>query len=66
VDLTSPAAALLLALLVGAGALVTYVPGRVVERMIGAFTGEGKTDTRDARASQRAERDFFGARLRGS
>jgi transposase len=48
VDLTSPPVALLVAVLVGAGQQVTYVPGRVVERMTGAFPGEGNTDTRDA------------------
>jgi transposase len=47
VDLTSAYAALLLALLVTAGQQVIYVPGRVVNRMTGAF-GEGKTDSRDA------------------
>ncbi len=48
VDLTSPESALLLAVLVAAGQTVTYVPGRVVNRMTGAFPGEGKTDTKDA------------------
>jgi transposase len=49
VDLTSAAAVLLLALLVAAGQRVMYVPGRTVNRMAGAFTGEGKTDAKDAR-----------------
>ena len=26
-----------------------YVPGRVVNRMTGAYRGEGKTDAKDAR-----------------
>ncbi len=49
VDLTSAAAALLLALLARADQRVTYVAGLVVNRMSGAFAGEGKTDARDAR-----------------
>jgi transposase len=49
VDLTSAYAALLLALLVTAGQRVVYVPGAMVNRMSGAFAGEGKTDARDAR-----------------
>jgi transposase len=49
VDLTSAYAALLLALLVTAGQQVLYVPGAMVNRMSGAFTGEGKTDARDAK-----------------
>jgi transposase len=49
VDLTSAAAALLLAMLVAAGRRVLYVPGRTVNRMSGVFTGEGKTDAKDAR-----------------
>jgi len=48
VDLTSAHAALLLALLVAARQSVVYVPGRMVNRMSGAFAGEGKTDARDA------------------
>ena len=48
VDLTSSGAALLLALLVAADQRVVYVPGRVVNRMGGAFVGEGKTDAKDA------------------
>jgi transposase len=47
-DLTSAEAALLLALLVAAGQKVVYVPATVVNRMAGAFTGEGKTDAKDA------------------
>jgi len=43
------AAALLLALLAAAGAEIVYVPGRVVNRMTGAYRSEGKTDAKDAR-----------------
>jgi transposase len=49
VDLVSPAAALLLAVLLSAGQKVVYVPGRVVHGMSGVFRGEGKTDAKDAR-----------------
>lgn len=49
VDMTSGAAGLLLTLLLGTGDRVVYVPGRLVNRMAGAFAGEGKTDARDAR-----------------
>jgi transposase len=49
VDLTSNAAALLLAVLVTTGQRVAYVPGRVVNRMTGVFRGEGKSDAKDAR-----------------
>jgi transposase len=49
VDLVSPAAALLLAVLLSAGQKVACVPGRVVHGMSGVFRGEGKTDARDAR-----------------
>ncbi|MEV0570595.1 IS110 family transposase [Dactylosporangium sp. NPDC050588] len=49
VDLTSPVAALLLGLLLHAGQRVVFVPGRTVNRMAGAFRGEGKTDAKDAR-----------------
>lgn len=48
VDMTSGAAGLLLALLLAAGASVSYVPGRLVNRMAGAYAGEGKTDAKDA------------------
>lgn len=48
VDLTCAEAALLLALPVIAGQSVVCIPGKVVNRMSGAFTGEGKTDARDA------------------
>jgi len=49
VDLTSAGAALLLALLVVAEQTVVYVPGSMVNRMAGAFAGEGKTDAKDAK-----------------
>ena len=48
VDSTGGSAALLLALLVAADQPVVYVPGRVVNRMAGAFAGEAKTDAKDA------------------
>jgi transposase len=49
VDLRDGAAALLLALLAAAGAPIVYMPGRMVNRMSGAYRGEGKTDAKDAR-----------------
>lgn len=49
VDLVSPVAALLIAVLLGSGQKVVYVPGRVVHGMTGVFRGEGKTDAKDAR-----------------
>ena len=49
VDMTSGSAGLLLALLLGTAQPVLYVPGRLVNRMAGAFPGEGKTDAKDAR-----------------
>lgn len=49
VDLRDGGAALLLALLAAADAEIVYVPGRVVNRMSGAYRGEGKTDAKDAR-----------------
>jgi hypothetical protein len=48
VDLFSPAAALLIAVLLTAGQRVVYVPGRVVHGMAQVFRGEGKTDAKDA------------------
>lgn len=59
VDMTSGSAGLLLALLLGTGQPVLYVPGRLVNRMAGAFPGEGKTDAKDARTIAET------ARLRG-
>jgi hypothetical protein len=44
IDLTSSAAALLVAVLMATGQPVVYVPGRVVNRMTGVFRGEGKSD----------------------
>jgi transposase len=49
IDLTSSAAALLVAVLVATGQPVVYVPGRVVNRMSGVFRGEAKSDAKDAR-----------------
>lgn len=48
VDMVSGSAGLLLAVLLAAGAEITYVPGRLVNRMAGAYAGEGKTDAKDA------------------
>lgn len=48
VDISSPLSALLLALLLDRGQQVVYVPGRTVNRMAGAFGGEGKTGAKDA------------------
>jgi transposase len=48
-DMTSGAAALLVTVLVATGQPVLVVPGRLVNRMAGAFAGEGKTDAKDAR-----------------
>lgn len=59
VDMTSGAAGLLLTLLLATGQPVIYVPGRLVNRMAGAFPGEGKTDAKDARTIAET------ARLRG-
>lgn len=49
IDLTSNAAALLMAVLVNRSQQVLYVPGRVVNRMAGVFRGETKSDAKDAR-----------------
>ncbi|MET7695990.1 IS110 family transposase [Streptomyces sp. NPDC005483] len=49
VDISGRASTLLLALLIARGQQVVYVPGRTVNRMSGAYQGEGKTDARDAR-----------------
>ncbi|MFJ9606860.1 IS110 family transposase [Kitasatospora sp. NPDC101176] len=49
VDISGRASTLLLALLVAHGQHVVYVPGRTVNRMSGAYQGEGKTDAKDAR-----------------
>lgn len=62
VDLTSAAAALLLALLLAHGQAVLYVPGRAVNRMSGIYKGgEAKTDAKDAHViadQARMRRDF--------
>jgi transposase len=59
VDMTSGPAGLLIALLRVTGQPVLYVPGRLVNRMAGAFAGEGKTDAKDSRTIAET------ARLRG-
>jgi transposase len=67
VDSTGSSAALLLALLVAADQQVVYVPGRVVNRMAGAFAGEAKTDAKDAvviAQTARLRRDLGAARPR--
>lgn len=48
-DISGRAFVLVLALLVAHGQNVVYVPGRTVNRMSGAYRGEGKTDAKDAR-----------------
>ena len=48
VDIIGAPSALLLALLAQAGQQVRYASGRVVAAMSAAFTGEGKTDAKDA------------------
>src|SRR2546430_17586432 len=58
-DMTSGTAGLLLALLLAAQARGRYVPGRLVNRMAGAFAGGGKSDAKDAVTSAET------ARLRG-
>src|SRR4029450_1395664 len=45
---TPASPSLVLGLLVAAAQPVVYVPGRVVNRMAGAFAGEAKTDPKDA------------------
>ena len=49
IDLTSSAAALLMAMLAVREQRVVYVPGRVVHQMSSPFRGESKTDAKDAR-----------------
>ncbi|MET7493863.1 IS110 family transposase [Streptomyces sp900116325] len=61
VDICGTASALLLALLATHGQQAVYVPGRAVNRMSGAYRGEGKTDARDAYViaeTARHRRDF--------
>ncbi|MHB1010773.1 MAG: IS110 family transposase [Propionibacteriaceae bacterium] len=48
VDVTGTMSGLSLALLAAHGQRVRYVPGRVVNKMAGAYPGEAKTDARDA------------------
>ena len=48
VDIIGAPSALLLALLAAAGESVRYASGRVVAAMSSAYTGEGKTDAKDA------------------
>lgn len=48
VDIIGAPSALLLALLAKAGQSVRYASGRVVAAMSSAYTGEGKTDAKDA------------------
>ena len=48
VDMIGAPSTLLLALLGEAGHTARYVPGRVVAAMSNAYTGEGKTDLKDA------------------
>jgi hypothetical protein len=48
VDITGTSSALLLALLTAHGQGATYVPGRTVNQMSTAYSGEAKTDARDA------------------
>ncbi|WP_369174611.1 IS110 family transposase [Streptomyces sp. R28] len=61
VDISGRASTLLLALLIAHGEQVVYVPGRTVNRMSGAYRGEGKTDAKDAKViadQARMRRDF--------
>jgi transposase len=48
-DMSTGSAAMLVTMVLSRGWPVRYVPGRLVNRMSGAFPGEGKTDARDAR-----------------
>ena len=48
VDIVGAPSALILALLARAGSPVFYASGRVVNTMSAAYTGEGKTDAKDA------------------
>src|SRR4029453_4880686 len=48
VDSTGASVGLLVGLLAAADQPVAYVPGRMVNRMAGAFAGEAKTDAKDA------------------
>jgi transposase len=48
VDIIGAPSALLLGLLAGAGQSVRYASGRMIAAMSAAYTGEGKTDAKDA------------------
>ncbi len=48
IDLTDGPAALVITLLLEPGQRVLYLPGVVVNRIAGAYRGEGKTDAKDA------------------
>lgn len=48
IDLNSGGAALLIALLLGSGQKLFYIPGRTVHHASGAYRGDGKTDAKDA------------------
>ncbi|MEN1891271.1 IS110 family transposase [Streptomyces mirabilis] len=61
VDISGRASTLLLTLLIAHGQLVVYIPGRTVNRLSGAYRGEGKTDAKDALViadTARMRRDF--------
>ena len=63
VDLTSGPAGLLIALLLGTGDPVAYVTGRTVNRMSGAFGGEGKSDAKDAKIIAEEKPTMTGERV---
>ena len=48
VDLNAGGAALWIALLIGHGQNLLYIPGRTVHHASGAYRGDGKTDAKDA------------------
>ncbi|BCO34655.1 IS110 family transposase [Mycobacterium heckeshornense] len=48
IDLNGGGAAVLIALLVGAGQRLLYIPGRTVYHASGGYRGDGKTDAKDA------------------
>ncbi|MFE3109232.1 IS110 family transposase [Kitasatospora indigofera] len=48
VDLNAGGAALMIALLVGHGQRLLYIPGRTVHHASGSYRGDGKTDAKDA------------------
>lgn len=66
IDLADGPAALVIAVLLGAGQNLVYIPGRMVNRAAGAYRGEGKTDARDAAViadQARMRRDLHPPRL---